>query len=58
MDFAAIPRPAFGRHAQHVEDKAPDVLKAKAKARRAVMFKEAGELLAVFPDPARLSTRL
>ncbi len=51
MDFAAIPRPAFGRQAQHVEDKTPGVLKAKAKARRAVMFKEAGELLAALPAP-------
>jgi hypothetical protein len=51
MDFSAIPRPAFGRHAQHVEDKAPDVLKGKAKARRAMMFKEAGELLAALPAP-------
>jgi hypothetical protein len=51
MDFSTIPRPAFGCYAQHVEDKAPAVLKAKAKARRAVMFKEAGELLAVLPGP-------
>jgi hypothetical protein len=49
MDFAAIPRPAFGRHAQHVEETAPRVHKAKAAARRAKMFKEARELLDALP---------
>ena len=51
MDFSAIPRPAFGRHAQHAEDKAPAVHKAKAAARRAMMFKEARELLSALPRP-------
>ena len=51
MDFAAIPRPAFGRHAQHAEDKAPGVHHAKATARRAMMFKEAKELLSALPGP-------
>jgi hypothetical protein len=51
MDFGAIPRPAFGRHAQHVEAKGPGVHNAKATARRAMMFKEARELLSVLPDP-------
>src|ERR1700719_4500437 len=51
MDFSAIPRPAFGRHAQHAEDKTPGVLTTKAKARRAMMFKEAKELLSALPGP-------
>ncbi len=51
MDFGAIPRPAFGRHAQHAEDKTPGVLTTKAKARRAIMFKEAKELLTALPGP-------
>ena len=51
MDFSAIPRPAFGRHAQHAEDKAPGVHQAKAVARRAMMFREARELLSALPGP-------
>jgi hypothetical protein len=44
MDFNSIPRPAFGRHAQHVET--PATFKGKAAARRMTMFREARELLA------------
>jgi hypothetical protein len=51
MDFSAIPRPAFGRHAQHAEDKVPAVHTVKAAARRAMMFKEAKELLSQLPTP-------
>jgi len=52
MDFSAIPRPAFGRHAQHVaENQPPVVLSVKTAARRAMMFKEAKELLAQLPGP-------
>lgn len=51
MDFGAIPRPAFGRHAQHAEERTPGVHQANATARRAIMFKEAKELLAALPGP-------
>ena len=51
MDFNAIPRPAFGRQALHAEDKTPSTLTAKATVRRALMFKEAKELLCALPTP-------
>jgi hypothetical protein len=52
MDFAAIPRPAFGRHAQHADDKTQTIFRGKAAARRVMMFKEARELLAAgLPRP-------
>jgi hypothetical protein len=51
MDFAAIPRPAFGKHAQHAKEKAPGVHQAKAVARRAMMFREAKGLLTALPGP-------
>jgi hypothetical protein len=51
MDFQAIPRPAFGRHAQHAEDKTPGVVSVKAATRRAMMFREAGQLLRSLPGP-------
>src|SRR6516162_11454369 len=50
MDFAAIPRPAFGRHAQHQEE-APRPHQLQAAARRAKMFKQARELLDALPGP-------
>jgi hypothetical protein len=52
MDFAAIPRPAFGRHAQHADDQTQTVFRGKAAARRMLMFREARELLAAgLPKP-------
>jgi hypothetical protein len=51
MNFAAIPRPAFGRHAQHAEEPKTSVFAAKAAARRALMFREAKELLSALPGP-------
>ncbi len=52
LSFGAIGRPAFGKLAQHAEeDKTPGVFTAKAKARRAMMFKEAKALLSDLPAP-------
>jgi len=51
MDFSAIARPAFGKLAQHVEAKSPGVFTGKTAARRAMMFKEARELLTALPKP-------
>ena len=48
-DFAAFPRPAFGRHAQHAEAPAPHT--SKAAARRLRMLHEARDLLDALPAP-------
>jgi hypothetical protein len=56
MDFTTprptfgVNRPAFGRLAQHQEER-PTAFKGKAAVRRAMMFKEAAELLTALPGP-------
>jgi len=57
MDFSTTPRPtfgnsrpAFGRLQQHCED-LTNPFKGKAAIRRALMFKEAAELLTALPGP-------
>jgi hypothetical protein len=50
-DFAAVPRPAFGRQAAHVEAPPPHRGKAKAAARRLRMLREARDLLDALPQP-------
>jgi hypothetical protein len=44
-------RVAFGRHAQTADDRGPGTLTVKAAARRALMFREARELLTALPGP-------
>jgi hypothetical protein len=49
MDFAAIPRPAFGRAAQH-QPAHPSPMKGKALARHRLAAKKAADLLPDIPD--------
>ncbi len=51
LSFGAIGRPAFGRLAQHAEDKAPAALTTKARARRMMMLREARGALPDLPAP-------
>ncbi|MFO0805101.1 MAG: hypothetical protein U0791_18500 [Gemmataceae bacterium] len=50
MNFAAIPRPAFGRAAQHVVA-VPEPTKTKAAGRYQRAAKTAAELLPALPEP-------
>jgi hypothetical protein len=49
MDFAGIPRPAFGRAGQHVEATAPPSLRGKAVARHHLAAKKAASLCPTLP---------
>ncbi len=51
MDFASIPRPVFGKAAQHATLSAPPVLRGKAVARHQRMVKAAADLCPVLPEP-------
>jgi hypothetical protein len=50
IDFAALGRPAFGRHAQHAEP-TPHKGKSQAAARRMRMLREARDVLDALPSP-------
>ena len=51
LNFAAFPRPAFGRAAQHTEPAAPPAKRTKAEARYQRAAKTAAELLPELPRP-------
>ena len=51
MDFSAIPRPVFGRAAQHAQSVATPVLKGKAAARHRLAARQAADLCPDLPGP-------
>jgi hypothetical protein len=57
LRFSAIPRPAFGTHAQHAEP-TPGVFRGKAAHRRMLQFREARELLTALPGPGESLHRI
>ena len=49
MDFGAIPRPVFGRAAQHVQPTHPQVMRGKAAARHRQAARQAADLCPDLP---------